>query len=47
MEYCMEYYMDSSMNTVAYVLFKTNGTQITKYSALMDRDTNRVYQMGS
>lgn len=30
----MEYYRDSSINTVAYVLFKTNMTKVTKYYSL-------------
>lgn len=29
--YFLEYYRDSSINTVAYIFYKFNGTQITKY----------------
>lgn len=29
--YSLEYYRDSSINTVAYIFYKLNGTQITKY----------------
>ena len=32
--YALEFYRDSSLRTVTYVLFKTNGSVVTKYYAL-------------
>ena len=33
-EYSMEYYRDSSLNTVAYILIQQNGAKTTKYYSL-------------
>ena len=30
----VEYFMDSAINTVAYIIFKQNGTNVTKYHLL-------------
>jgi hypothetical protein len=47
--YALELYRDSSLRTVTYVLFKTNGSVVTKYYALkteLNNLNNTFYYLG-
>jgi len=44
--YALEFYRDSSLRTLTYVLFKINGPFVTKYYALKTELNNTLYYLG-
>ena len=44
--YALEFYRDSSLRTITYVLFKTKGSVVTKYYALKTELNNAIYYLG-
>ena len=45
--YSLEYYRDSSLRTVAYILYKVNASVVNKYYALRTETANTLFYLGS
>ena len=44
--YALEFYKDSSLRTITYVLFKTAGSVVKKYYALQNLLNKTLYYLG-